>query len=201
MGEQKEKGSDLKRRALQVLSILGGLAALVLPALFAFKSIGKTSAMLAFSLIFLNVITGSAGLPFYRIFKAKHVIYVHTAAGVSGFALAVLHMFGILSAVNIWGYNAAWVLGPVALALLAVTITVAIWRKRIGSIWRRIHQINYVIFVLILIKVFIIGSNTRTMNSLTVIFAVFGALAAVGLAYRIKRYLDLRKRRAPRGDS
>lgn len=194
--KSEKDGLKPGREFLRAAVLVGAAAALLAPAIIANRSVGKTTAMFAVSLIFLNIMTGSMGLPFYRLFKLKPVRYFHIAAGVTGFVLAVFHMLWILDGVNIYGYSLAWLIGPVALGLLAVTIPTAIWRGKLGSVWRRIHQVNYAIFVSLLVKAFLIGSNTRIMPGLRIAWYAFASFAAAGLAYRVWRYAALRRRKA-----
>lgn len=194
--EQKNEPRKPGRLALQVLAIALAVVTLVLPMALAAMRPAKITAMLAFALIFQNIMTGSAGLPFYRIFKPKLVQRYHIVTGVLGFSLSVAHMVLLLLSTSLSYYSKAWIIGPVALALLAVTITTALNRRRLPRVWRRIHQVNYVIFVLVLVKAFLIGSNVRSMTSLKVVFALYAAAAACGLAYRLFRYGRSRARKA-----
>ncbi len=114
--------------------------------------------------------------------------------GAGGFLLAVVHMLWILAAVNIYGYSSVWLIGPVALGLMAVTIPTAIYRKRVGALWRRVHQMNYAIFAVLLLKAFWIGSNTSAMLELRLLWYVYGALAAAGVAYRVGRWRQLKQK-------
>ncbi|MHB8780593.1 MAG: hypothetical protein ACYC55_04315 [Candidatus Geothermincolia bacterium] len=182
-------GSTSKGKlAGRILALIVTAAALSAPAIFAAKSIAKTAAMLAIALIFLNIMTGSLALPLYRLFGYRQVYYFHIVTGAGGFLLAVVHMLWILAAVNIYRYSSVWLIGPVALGLMALTIPTAIYRKRVGALWRRIHQMNYAIFAALLLKAFWIGSNTSAMVELRLIWYIYGTLAAAGVAYRVWRW-------------
>ena len=88
-------------------------------------------------------------------------------------------------------YNAVWILGPVALGLLACTVWVALDRDRLKKAWRAIHQINYVIFVTVYIHALWIGIDFRgsaAANALLVVFSVYVGVAALALLIRLRRY-------------
>lgn len=60
------------------------------------------------------------------------------------------------------GHSFVWVIGPVTPALLAVTVAAALERKRLGSTWRWIHRLNYLIFVAVFLKAVAIGTDFKT---------------------------------------
>jgi len=122
-------------------------------------SIMRASGFLAFTLIFMNMVTGPLSRWFCLVFKPKHMKRFHIATGVSGFALAVLHGTIVFTMHHYRDHPATWLIGPITLGLMIVTIGVAAERKRLPQVWRRIHQLNYLIFAALYIKVMWIGSN------------------------------------------
>lgn len=75
---------------------------------------------------------------------------------------------------------------------MAVTMGTAMSRRRLPQLWRRIHQLNYVIFAALYIKVMWIGSNvtapTAAGNAMKALLSL--ELLAVALA----TYLRVRTR-------
>lgn len=82
--------------------------------------------------------------------------------------------------------------------LLAVTVFAALDRKRLPRVWRRIHQINYLIFLAVFMKAVAIGSDVSAplgyATTLKVLFSIYLAVAAVATALRIWQY-DKAKRK------
>jgi DMSO/TMAO reductase YedYZ heme-binding membrane subunit len=183
----RRKLSSGQRTFLRVIVLLAAAATLALPVALASKRPAKVFAMLAFAFIFHNIMTGALSRPLYRIFKAKSVQLYHRVSGALGFTLGVLHMLYLLTGVDVYAYNKAWIIGPVALVLLAVTMTAALARKKLCKVWRTIHQLNYLIFAGLLVKAFIIGSNLQAYRGLRIVFASYGVMAGLALAYRVYR--------------
>lgn len=194
----EDSRSRIARRALQAVVLALAAATLILPVALAPVNFIKTTAMLGYALIFQNVMTGSAGLPFYRLYNAKHVSKYHMVTGLTGFTLALVHGIVILVDRTMSVYNWVWILGPIALVLLAVTITTALLRKRFRKAWRRIHQANYLIFAALTVKALVIGSVINSTTALMIIVYVYAGLAVVGLCYRLYRYFSLRRKKAAR---
>ncbi len=186
------------KRVLQGFVLALAAVTLVLPTLLAPVNFIKTSAMLAYALIFQNIMTGSAGLPFYRLYNARYVSRYHIVTGIAGFLLALVHGVLILLDRTMASYNKVWIVGPVALVLLAVTIAAALLRKRYKKAWRRVHQVNYLIFAGLTVKALVIGSATRSTPALMAVIYAYTALAALGLCYRLYRYSASRRKKAAR---
>ncbi len=191
-----------RRRALRVLLITTFMAMVLLPLIMVSVSGGATQVPLftamrilgleAFTLIFVNIVTGALSRWFYRLFKPRPLQRFHIACGAVGFLMALAHG-AIVVAKRYWsGHNAIWVLGPITLVLLAVTIFVALDRKRLPHIWRRIHQINYLIFTAVFVKAIVIGSDLTSGKAyavvLKVVFIVYVFIAALATAARIWNY-------------
>lgn len=185
---------DKYRLPLQVAVLALGAATIVVPLLIITFKPAKVAAFLALTFIFHNIITGSMGLPFYRLFPAKQVRRYHVFAGVTGFALGITHMVILLLNTSLGYYSRVWLLGPIALVLLALTIGVALDRKRLPRVWRRIHQVNYAIFVALLVKCLLIGSDLLTKPALRAVLYSYAAIAGLGLIYRLSRYSSERRR-------
>jgi len=152
----------------------------------------RLCALYSFTLIFMNIVTGAARLPVYMLFNPRRAYIFHLTTGALGFSLAVAHGAIVVVTRHYAGRNAIWLIGPIALGALAVTIFVALDKKRLRRVWRRIHQINYLIFVAIFIKAMVIGSDIVThdatsyvMKTLMIIYVV---IAAGATAYRVWDY-------------
>ena len=197
------------KRPLKVIGICLAAAALAAPILVVGLSPGGFSnvsfsalrvlALLAFTLIFLSILTGAMRPEFYMVYKPTRVYWFHIATGALGFCLAIAHGVIVLVTRHYVGHSGVWIIGPIALGLLAVTIWAAIDKRRLAHIWRVIHQINYVIFVGIFIKAVMIGSDVVTvdttseiMKSLLILYVV---IAAGALAVRMRDYGKMSARR------
>ncbi len=208
--QESPAGRRARRTALKVILISSFAAALALPPVVLFVWAGaswsyftamRLLGLEGFTLIFVNIVTGATSRNLYRVFKAKRVYRLHVATGVAGFLLALAHGLIVFAEQYFRDYSAAWLIGPVALAVLAVTAYVALDKKRLRRVWRRIHQVNYLIFAALLVKVLLIGSDFTVSlgyaTALKAIFITYGAAAAVATALRIWQYEDAaRKKRA-----
>lgn len=160
----------------------------------------RLAGLYAYTLLFWNIVTGSMSRYSYRLFPAKALQKFHIGTGLAGFTLAAIH--GITVLVNGWfrGYEAVWVIGPVALGLLALTVYAGLDRRRIPRAWRRIHQLNYVIFVAIFLKVVVIGfdfeSSGVPSSALRTIFTSYLAVASIAVFLRARFTLKAEKERA-----
>jgi len=183
------------RTALQILFIILALGVLAIPfavvvasgtaSLDATWTSLRIAAILAFSLIFLDITTGAFRPYFNRIYKARTVQRYHTAFALAGFALALAH--GILATTfGLTGFKPiAVAVGPAALAVLTVIILTALIRRRFRHVWRWIHRLNYLVFAAILVHAFMLGYDVKNSLSLKVVISLYAALAAAGLAYRL----------------
>jgi hypothetical protein len=204
------KGRHTRKKGLKGILIASFVAALAFPLIVLFAWAGASLSYFtfmrllgleAFTLIFVNIVTGATSRYLYRLFKAKRVYRFHLATGVAGFLLALFHGVIVLVEGYFRNYSALWIIGPVALILLACTAYAALDKKRLPRIWRRIHQVNYLIFAGLLVKVLLIGSDVSVplayATALKAVFIVYGAAAAVATALRIWQYEDAaRKKRA-----
>ncbi len=157
--------------------------------------LSRLAALLAVSFILLDMLTGSFRPLLTRRFKPARLQSVHTAFGLTGFSLALAHFLLLLPSLGgEWEElnQAFFLLGPVALGLVGVTILTALkptwWRNS----WRKLHLLNYLVFTIAVIHGLAIGEDgTRLATRL--IFGSYLALAFAGLLYRI--WLTLAERR------
>jgi peptidoglycan/LPS O-acetylase OafA/YrhL len=155
-------------------------------------AMSRVTALYAFTFIFMNIFTGALAPYFYAIFKARRQYLMHTIIGGIGFLLALIHGLIVLTQRYYRGYSAVWILGPIMLGLLVVTVWVALDRVRFKSVWRWIHQINYAIFLAAFIKAVLIGSDFKmtgaSAQAVKFLFSTYVALASVALIVRLRRY-------------
>ncbi len=148
--------------------------------------------MYAFTLIFMNIVTGALAPYFYVVFKARREYLIHLVTGAAGFLFALAHGVVVLTQRYYRGFSAVWIIGPVTLGLLAVTIWVALDRSRLKKAWRVVHQLNYLVFIAIFVKAIVIGTDLNVASgaqkALITLFSCYVGVAALALAARVRRY-------------
>jgi DMSO/TMAO reductase YedYZ heme-binding membrane subunit len=186
------------RRACQAATLAGALAALAVPPLVLAAS-GTASvsgqwtalrllALYALTLLFFNVLTGAARPLFNLVFPPRHVYVAHNFTGLAAFILALGH--GVLVIIyGLTGYKGIFVaLGPAALALLAVTVSAALARKRLKRAWRWLHRLNYLLFLVALVHAWQLGFDLKYSTDkifTQVVVLTYTLLAAAATAYRL----------------
>ncbi len=89
-----------------------------------------------------------------------------------------------------------------ALKVLLVATFAALDRKRLPRVWRRIHQINYPLFLAVFIKAVAIGSDVSAplgyATTLKVLFSIYLAVAAVATTHRIWQYDKAKRKKRAR---
>lgn len=203
VSEKQARGflKDNRYASIVVLGILAlGMLAIPLMVLSAtpggwsswVSSTVRLLAMYAFTFIFMNIVTGALAPYFYAIFQARGGYLIHTMTGALGFLFALTHGLVVLTQRYYRGFSAFWLIGPVALLLLALTIWVALDRSRLKRVWRVIHEINYLIFLGIFIKAVLIGIDLKgtsgAQQALKVLFSVYVGVAALAVVARLRRY-------------
>lgn len=154
----------------------------------------RLAALEAFTLISANLVIGSFRPLFNRLARPRTVQRLHEVLDFSAFALALAH--GSMAAVfGISGYRTTplWV-GPAALVVLAVVILTALARRRLRDVWRWVHRLNYAVFAAVLTHGLILGYDLRSGLHLRICFAVYAAVVAAGLVYRLAGGLSRRRR-------
>jgi DMSO/TMAO reductase YedYZ heme-binding membrane subunit len=154
----------------------------------------RTLALVAFTLLFIDVVVGAYRPLFTRVYKARPLQRAHAVVGGTAFVLALVHGILMLN-LGIAGYPWQVKLGFTVLALLFVVIATALNRKRLPLAWRWIHRLNYVLFGLIIGHAFALGYNLATQPFMKVIFLVYAAVAAIGFGYRL--FQLVRRLKAP----
>lgn len=204
-----------QRGPLRVVLVVAALAALAAPALIVGLSAGgfggakaatlRLAGLYAFTLMFFSIVTGALAPRFYILFDPRRAYRFHIACGAAGFGLAVVHGTVVLVTGYFRGYNAVWVIGPVVIALMAVTIATALDHHRLPRVWRAMHQINYALFAAIFVKALVIGQDvsapTAAARAMKAIMVLYVALAAAALLARLSERMKARARRARAADA
>lgn len=213
MAFEKEVRAGLKahrRQAQAALAVLGALMLAAPPVVVALSTgwsplplaLANLSAMYAFTLIFMNIMTGALAPWSYAVFGPRGGNRVHLLTGVTGFLLALAHGAIMLAEKYFQGYGPVWIVGPVALGLLAVTGLAALDRARLKKLWRAIHQVNYAIFIAVYAHALWIGVDLRRDSSasdaLLLLFTAYVLLALAAMLIRVLRYREQARSRAER---
>lgn len=207
--EKTRTGTSAAVRVLALLVVLGVLAipfALIGSGLSAIgqgkdetlHTLLRLAALLAISFIFLQIMTGAFRPQLRHYFNAKKLQSTHMFFGLAGFSLAVGHFLLLIP--SFWEHwdalnHGFFVLGPVALGLLLLTVSTALLMRKIPHIWNKIHVINYGIFVVGIAHAMAIGTQ-GTMLSARIVLGIYAVLALAGLGYRASQP-DWRRRMTP----
>ncbi len=194
-------------RALLTLLFLGALSlpfAIVFGGRFNINGVSiavRLLALSAFTLIFVQIITGAMMKPLRQIFRAKHIWFFHRYVGEAAFLLVLGHAIIVLAVgtfhagglvvrfLGLWrGYDAlhraALILGPVNLALITLTVATALLMRALRKYWHTIHYLNYLIFAIVIFHGLLLGTDTGASWLVKSLFIVYGVLAAAALAWR-----------------
>ncbi len=209
-------------RALLTILFLGALSlpfAIVFGGRFNTNGVSLTVRLLAlsaFTLIFVQIITGAMMQPLRQIFRAKRIWFFHRYTGEAAFLLVLGHAVIVLAIgtfhadglavrfADLWqGYDAlhraALILGPVNLALITLTVSTALLMRLLRKYWRTIHYLNYLIFAIVIFHGLLLGTDTQASWLVKSLFIVYGAIAAAVLAWRVaygpRRHAGSRKRK------
>jgi DMSO/TMAO reductase YedYZ heme-binding membrane subunit len=158
----------------------------------------------AFTLVWLQVVIGSARSMLRKIFPG--VITWHRRQGVFVLLFAILHptllFLGVGPAVYFSRTYVApslvpyiW-LGYVQLFLIILTASTALLRKVtwLQKRWHTIHYLNYLVFILVWIHSWFLGSDVQTTN-LKYLWWFFALTAAAGTAVRVQDVIRRKRRR------
>jgi DMSO/TMAO reductase YedYZ heme-binding membrane subunit len=157
----------------------------------------RTAGILAYTLIFMNLVTGPLSKYFYMLFKAKQVQRFHIATGAIGFSLAVMHGVIVFIMHHYRDHPATWLIGPCTLGLLIVTMAVAANRKKLPALWRRVHQLNYLIFVAVFVKALLIGTTLTSESATGTATAIVMSLEMAAVVFATVVRIVTRPKKAP----
>ncbi len=191
----KKPFNGASRILLQVLVVVVGLGLLAVPPIVlalsdtdwseALWTTLRIAALEAFTLVFIDIVTGAFRPFFVRVYKGRTVQRAHAIIALVGFAVAVAH--GLMAFVfGVSGYTTAAVwIGPSVLVVLVAVISTALTRRRLRRSWRWVHRLNYMVFVAVLTHGLLLGYDLDVSVLLKVWFALYAAVVVVGFAYRI----------------
>jgi DMSO/TMAO reductase YedYZ heme-binding membrane subunit len=129
-------------------------------------------------------------------------IRYHRAQGIFALLFAVLHPlfiligFGAATFFSYSGYlrpgvSAGWIVPAIiALAILLLTVSTAVlaWSGRRVAWWRNVHRLNYLVFALVWLHSWFIGTDTQTH----LVRAVWVVYLALVIASTTSRYVTAR---------
>jgi DMSO/TMAO reductase YedYZ heme-binding membrane subunit len=144
------------------------------------------AALLAVSLLFLEVMIGSFRPLLVRVFKPARLARLHIALGLIGLAFVLTHFVLLIPKLGehfSTDNRALFIAGPIMLVLLILTITTALMFRRFASSWRPIHLLNYVILVTAIVHGLVIGDDAG-MLALRLLFYGYLTFIFLGLVYR-----------------
>lgn len=156
-------------------------------------------ALVAFTLIFIQIVTNGFRTVWQRIFPYERLQLFHLWVGRAAFLFALTHPIMLVAfrfypaQVVFWPhmfspeiFQRIMGLGTIALYILIITVSTAVWRKRVGPIWRRIHIFNYIVFFLILSHSTRIGSDLQTGSWLRLLWLAYSLVVIVALIRRLR---------------
>ncbi len=195
-------------RAFLTTLCLGALSlpfAIVFGGRFNFNGASMTVRLLAlsaFTLIFIQIVTGALMSPLRKVFHAKRLWFFHRYVGEAAFLLVVGHAVIVLAVgtfhadglvvrfMGLWSgadtlHRVALILGPVNLALITLTVATALLMRTLKKYWRKIHYFNYLVFAIVIFHGLLLGTDTTASWLVKSLFIVYGAVAAGVLAWRL----------------
>jgi predicted ferric reductase len=169
---------------------------------------------IAFGLIFLQIILGLHHARLRRWTGTSSLVPLHRAIGLSAMAFALLHPFMFAWArflrtgqsavkVTFWPprhegyYELHQFYGALGLYILIVGVLAGIFGPRLSPRhWRVIHGVNVIVFFLVWLHSFNIGSDTR-VGPLPLLYTAMVIMVAVLLVERLTRRFRQGPRPAP----
>jgi DMSO/TMAO reductase YedYZ heme-binding membrane subunit len=204
--------SDRKAKNTWVLAVVGlvvagfaaGLQAMSPPASALTLAI-RTLALVGYQLVFLSIVSSAYTMELVRFF-GRPFIRVHHIASVTGLVLITLHP--ILVAVNsrsagvfLPRFDSLSVFlqlgGRPAWFLIALAVTAAFLRQKIGGKWRWLHVLNYLAFALATAHANLLGANFQALAPRVVSWTMLFAILAVFVRKRLPKRKPAQVRRAP----
>lgn len=171
---------------------------------FTFRLIG----LYAFTLIWFQLMLGPLMNPLSRLYGSK-ILKLHRITGTLAFCLAIAHSFlfhlgsflvssqsynFFTSLGDYVGPDLFWFgwFGPIALTLLVATVSTALLmrKKHFNKYWRKIHFLNYLVFILVFLHSYKVGGDTQT-EPLKTLYLFFMVTFIITFYYRViwRRFL------------
>jgi len=163
-----------------------------------FKLAVRGVALLGYLAIFLAVLSSAYMRQAVRIF-GRPFTRVHHVLSVAGLLLVTVHPLGVVIAavglsVFLPRFDSLIVFlelgGRLAWYLVACAALAAVLRRAIGRVWRAIHTLNYVAFLLATVHGMMIGTDLQY----TIVKALAAILALLVVAMFVQKRLPKRQR-------
>jgi sulfoxide reductase heme-binding subunit YedZ len=197
--ERSRVDASKKRRRLSLwyLAPVGILAVVLTIAAEVPKGAGRpidwairSAALLGYQLVFVSIISSAYVVQLARLF-GRPFIKLHHIASLTGLVLITLHPMGVaydaasarvfvpdVSSIRAFlelGGRPAWY-------LITIAALVALLRRPIGPVWRVVHPLSYVAFVLATVHANLIGTNLQAI--VPRVLSILMALAATAVFVR-----------------
>jgi hypothetical protein len=147
----------------------------------------RLCALLGISLLFLQMVTGAFRPALRRVFKARTIQGFHAASGVLGLAFVISHFVLMIPSIGEHWANlnhSFFVLGPIVLAVLIITVgTALVLRRTHPAAFSRLHVLNYVVFIVGVVHSTAIGTQGSTVAG-RALLALYAVIGLAGLTYR-----------------
>ena len=150
--------------------------------------------LLAFTMVWYQVLLGSNGWWLYR--RAPVLLRFHRTHGIIAFSFAVLHPVLLIAAVGLTAFlQKSFVpaelriyatIGTIQLVLLTIAVLVALVRRMpwLRRHWKKFHILNYVVFILIWIHSWFLGTDVQT-TWLRFLWVFFALAVFVSTVFRV----------------
>jgi DMSO/TMAO reductase YedYZ heme-binding membrane subunit len=216
-----------RRTASRACVLAGFVAALALPAVVFFHDRDGTTflhgvhgrallqvffplvGLYAFTFVTVQVLIATNLYWLTRLWPG--IIRYHRAQGIFALLFAVLHPLFILigfGAAKFFSYSgyvrsgasASWIIPAViALAILLLTVSTALlaWSGRRLPWWRNVHRLNYLVFALVWLHSWFIGTDTQT-HLVRAVWVVYLALVIASTTSRSVAARDVARARDAR---
>lgn len=165
--------------------------------------------LLAFTTLAFQISTGAFRSILNKIFNPIKLYKFHNVTGGIAFLLALTHPILFIIAnymiktldfsyfiplyITNDFYRTALSFGPTALYLLFLSVGAAVLRKKIKN-WIWFHRLNFIIFILVFIHSFNVGTDLAKYAFLKAIWILLFIIVIFGLLYKIKLMIKNRKR-------
>jgi methionine sulfoxide reductase heme-binding subunit len=157
-------------------------------------------ALLGYIAVFLAIVSSHYKKEVMKIF-GRPFLGAHHILSITGAVLLTLHPLGVawdeldptvFIPVFVPLYDMLRYGGRIAWYLLAVGALSAVWRKRVGKSWRKIHNLNYLAFVFGTVHANLLGAN---FQDLPVRIASIAMLLVVAALF-VRAQIEARRKQA-----
>ncbi len=169
----------------------------------------RIAGLLSFTTLAFQISTGAFRPLLNKIFNPAKIYNFHIAVGRIAFLLVLTHPILFIIAnymaktldfsyfiplyITNDFYRTALSFGPTALYLLFLSVGAAVLRKKIKN-WIWFHRLNFIIFILVFIHSFNVGTDLAKYAFLKAIWILLFIIVIFGLLYKIKLMIKNRKR-------